>query len=118
MHPVLFSINFFGLMSEPWSLHSYGLLIATGFLLAMILSRRQAEREHEDPERVVDLAFYVLLAGLIGARIVFILTKFDDYVQHPLEIFMFGGALGVVWRLYCGSALRLSLRATAQNFLL
>lgn len=82
MHPVLFEI--FG-----FPVHVYGLLIMSGFLLAMNLSRRQAQREGEDPDRVADLAFLALLAGLIGARIVFILTKFDEYVRHPLEIVMF-----------------------------
>jgi len=111
MHPVLFSFDFFGLKAEPISLHTYGLLIATGFLFAIVLSKRQAEREDEDPERIVDLGFYVLLAGLIGARIVFILTKLDEYVRDPLAVVMFWrgglvwyggfiGAAGFVWY-YC-----------------
>lgn len=96
MHPILFQTDLFGLLSSPKSLHTYGLLIATGFLLAMVLAKRQAEREGEDPERVVDLAFYLLVAGLIGARIVFILTKLDDYIHNPLEMFMFWRG-GLVW---------------------
>jgi len=96
MHPVIFQTTLFGLLSEPLSLHTYGLLIATGFLLAMFLAKVQAEREGEDPDRVVDLCFYVLFAGLIGSRIVFILTKVDDYVRHPLEIVMFWRG-GLVW---------------------
>lgn len=89
MHPVLFSTTFFGLFKEPWSLHVYGLLIAAGFLLAMQLAARQAGREGEDPDRLIDLAFYLLLAGLIGSRIVFIFTKLDQYIANPLEIVMF-----------------------------
>lgn len=96
MHPVIFQTDLFGLLSEPWSLHTYGLLIAAGFLLAMMLSKRQAEREGEDPDRIVDLSFYVLLAGLIGSRIVFIFTKLDDYVKNPIEIVMFWRG-GLVW---------------------
>jgi phosphatidylglycerol:prolipoprotein diacylglycerol transferase len=96
MHPVLFSTDLFGLLSEPFKLHTYGLLIAGGFLLAMNLSKRQAEREGEDPDRIVDLAFYLLLAGLIGSRIVFILTKFDEYMRNPLDIVMFWRG-GLVW---------------------
>ncbi|RYF09243.1 MAG: prolipoprotein diacylglyceryl transferase, partial [Deltaproteobacteria bacterium] len=91
MHPILFSLDLFGLLHRPYSLHTYGLFIATGFLLAVYLSRRQAEREEQDAEAVVDLAFYLLIAGLIGARIVFILTKLPEFWENPLEIFM-------VWR--------------------
>ena len=89
MHPELFETTLFGLLKEPVALHTYGVLIASGFLLAMVLSSRQAKREGEDPDRMVDLAFYVLLAGLIGSRVVFIFTKLDTYLRDPLEIFMF-----------------------------
>jgi phosphatidylglycerol---prolipoprotein diacylglyceryl transferase len=96
MHPVIFQTDLFGLLSEPWSLHTYGLLIATGFLLAMMMAKRQAEREGEDPDRIVDLSFYVLLAGLLGSRIIFIFTKLDEYAKNPVEIVMFWRG-GLVW---------------------
>ncbi len=92
----LLGSDLFGLLSDPWSLHSYGVLIAAGFVLAMKLGQRQAERENEDPERVVDLAFYALLMGLIGSRLVFILTKLEEYLHDPLEILMFWRG-GLVW---------------------
>ncbi|MBI5508487.1 MAG: prolipoprotein diacylglyceryl transferase [Deltaproteobacteria bacterium] len=96
MHPVIFQIDLFGLLSEPWSLHTYGLLIAGGFLLAMVLAKKQAEREGEDPDRIVDLAFYVLVSGLVGSRIIFIFTKLDEYAKNPIEIVMFWRG-GLVW---------------------
>ena len=95
MYPKLLSLpNPFS--EEPWALHTYGVLIATGFLFAMTLAKRQAEREGEDPERVVDLAFYVLLFGLIGSRIVFIFTKLDEYLRNPIQILFFWQG-GLVW---------------------
>ena len=96
MHSVIFSTDLFGLLAGPWSLHTYGLLIALGFLLGMNLTKRQAERERESGERIIDLSFYLLLAGLVGARIVFILTKLDDYLRSPAEIFFFWRG-GLVW---------------------
>ena len=96
MHPDLFSIGFFGLLKDPWPLHTYGLLIAMGFLLGMHLAKRQATREGEDPERIVDLCFYLLVAGMIGGRIVYIFTKFSEFSQNPLEIFAFWRG-GLVW---------------------
>jgi phosphatidylglycerol:prolipoprotein diacylglycerol transferase len=96
MHPFIFQTDLFGLLAEPWSLHAYGLLIAVGFLIAMSLSRRQAEREGEDPEQMVDLTFYLLLAGLIGARIVFIITQLPSFMARPYEIVMFWRG-GLVW---------------------
>lgn len=96
MHPLLFQTDLFGLLRDPWSLHTYGLLIASGFLIALALIKRQAEREGEDPERFVDLAFYLLVAGLIGARVVFIFTKLDEFIANPIEVLMFWRG-GLVW---------------------
>ena len=96
MHPLLFQTTFFGLLQRPWSLHTYGLFIAIGFLLGMNLAKRQAEREGEDGEAMVDLTFYLLLAGLIGARVVFILTQLPSFLADPAEIFMFWRG-GLVW---------------------
>lgn len=96
MHPYIFQTTLFGLLHEPVSLHAYGLLIATGFLLAMTLTKRQAAREGEDPERMVDLTFYLLLSGLIGARVVFIFTQLSSFLADPLDIFMFWRG-GLVW---------------------
>jgi phosphatidylglycerol---prolipoprotein diacylglyceryl transferase len=89
MHPVLYDFELFGLLSDPWSLHTYGVLIATGFLLAMTLVKEQAAREGEDPESTLDLCFKVLLAGLIGSRIVFIMTRWDYYSAKPIELLYF-----------------------------
>lgn len=98
MHPVLFEI--FG-----FPIHVYGLLIASGFLLAMNLARRQSAREGEDPEQIADLAFLALVAGLIGARIVFIFTKIDEYAANPLEVVMFWRGGLVFYGGFIGAAL-------------
>jgi phosphatidylglycerol---prolipoprotein diacylglyceryl transferase len=96
MHPVLVQFDLFGLLKSAWPLHTYGVLIAAGFMLAMYLTSRQAAREGEDPDRIIDLAFYVLLTGLVGARIIFIFTKLDEYLADPKQIVMFWRG-GLVW---------------------
>ena len=62
-------------------LHTYGVLIAVGFLLAIVMTSRQARREGTDPDRLLDLAFWLLVAGFVGARLLFILTDLGHYVQ-------------------------------------
>ncbi len=60
-------------------LHTYGLLIATAFLVGAWLAQREAAREGLDGERVADLAFWVLVAALVGSRVYFMLVNWRDY---------------------------------------
>jgi phosphatidylglycerol:prolipoprotein diacylglycerol transferase len=81
VHPVLFHIPI-----ADWPLHSYGVLIVTGFLLAMFVARREARKLGRFEEEVPDFAFFALLGGMIGARIVFILVNWREYfVERPFD---------------------------------
>jgi phosphatidylglycerol:prolipoprotein diacylglycerol transferase len=60
-------------------LHSYGLLIATAFLVGIWLAQREARRRGQDPEKLADLSFWILVAALVGSRVFFILVNWSDY---------------------------------------
>ncbi len=86
MYPVLWRIG-------PLTLHTYGLLVATGVLLGLWLARRQAVRRSLDPERVWNLGIYMVLAALVGAKLWLVVAEWDYYVEHPREIFSFSTLL-------------------------
>jgi len=56
-----------------WNISTHGLLIAAGFLTAELLARREARRRGLSADIVDDAAIVAVLAGLIGARLVYIL---------------------------------------------
>ena len=60
-------------------LHTYGLLIATGFLVGIGLAQREAKRRGQDPEKIADLSFWILVSALVGSRVYFILVNWGDY---------------------------------------
>jgi len=62
-------------------LHTYGLLIATGFIVGIGLAQREARRRGQDPERIADLSFWILVAALVGSRVYFILVNWKDYFE-------------------------------------
>lgn len=70
--------------------HSYGLLIASAFLVGIWLAQREGRRRGQDPEKIADLSFWILVAALVGSRVYFILVNLDDYfgahalVETPL----------------------------------
>lgn len=73
-------------------LHTYGLMLASGFLLALTLSARMAEREWraDGPakrEQMLDLAFYIFIGALVGSKLLFILVNWSDYSRTFPQIF-------------------------------
>jgi phosphatidylglycerol:prolipoprotein diacylglycerol transferase len=97
MHPLLIKLG-------PIPIHTYGFLIAVGFLTAVYVIRKLAERARLDAERVLDLTFWLLLVGFAGARILFILTRLDYFMSEPMAMLrvwegglvFFGGPLACV----------------------
>jgi phosphatidylglycerol---prolipoprotein diacylglyceryl transferase len=69
--------------------HTYGILVAAGFLVAMTLAARGAERTGLNREKVLDLSFGILVAAMIGSRILFIIVNWDDYAHDLVGILQF-----------------------------
>jgi phosphatidylglycerol:prolipoprotein diacylglycerol transferase len=60
-------------------LHTYGLLLASGFVVAIWLAQREAARQGQDPEKIGDLVFWILVAALVGSRVYYVLVNWNDY---------------------------------------
>lgn len=84
MYPVLFDLDLgrFG----TFTVGTYGLFYALGFLLALRLAVVLARREGIDGARIVDLGIVALLAGFAGAKITLYLIDAPYYLEHPREI--------------------------------
>ncbi len=76
MHPVLFSIG---------SIHgySYGLMIGIGAILAILVSEWRANRRGMDGDLVFSAAIWGLVAGLVGAKLTFIISNFNLLFTNP-----------------------------------
>jgi phosphatidylglycerol:prolipoprotein diacylglycerol transferase len=89
MHPRLFTVppfDFLGRHVDSLTLHSYGVLLALAFLAGLWVAGRQARQAGLDAGRVTDLAVYVLIAGLVGAKALLVIVEWRYYVDHPREI--------------------------------
>ncbi|MBZ5718973.1 MAG: prolipoprotein diacylglyceryl transferase [Acidobacteriia bacterium] len=80
MFPQLFHIGRF-------FLPTYGLLVSLGVLLGMWISVRNSEKQGIDPENAWNLGIMVVLCGIIGAKVLYIIVDWDAYMAHPSEIF-------------------------------
>src|SRR5687767_6695422 len=82
VHPVLFRLPV-----VDWPLHTYGVLIVLGFLTALFVAWREAMRQGAYADDVLDFAFWALVGGMVGARILFIITTWEQYARNPLKVF-------------------------------
>ncbi|NPC50949.1 prolipoprotein diacylglyceryl transferase [Corallococcus sp. AB032C] len=95
---------------EGIPLHTYGVLLAAGFVTAVSVAGRLAQDEWrrvsfvdgrgwvdtEGPqkrEQVLDMAFWVLVGGLVGSRVLFVLVNWQDYARDWTQVFSLGGGL-------------------------
>jgi phosphatidylglycerol---prolipoprotein diacylglyceryl transferase len=90
----------------PLTIHFYGIIIMLGVLAGLFLAQKETKRQGQDPELVWDLLVWVLILGIIGARLWHIFTPMPDlvaqgvtplyYLSHPLEaIAVWNGGLGI-----------------------
>lgn len=77
MLPDLFTIPFLN-----WPIHSYGVLIVIGFLLALYCGFRQGLRIGHYAYDVLDYGFWALVGGLSGARILYIIVEWKRFFVH------------------------------------
>ena len=70
-------------------------MVALGVLMSTFLIYRHAKLRKMQAEKIVDLIFWVVLLGLIGGRVFYVLLNFSAYRNNLSEIFMLhrGGLL-------------------------
>ena len=83
MRQVLFTIPIFGGVK----IFGYGTMLFLAFLGSMNLAAWRARREKLDPEVVYDLALWVFVGGLIGARLFYVIQYWGDRVRTIADIF-------------------------------
>lgn len=80
----------------PISIYWYSIMIVLGILFAMFLVFREVKRQKLNNEFYINLVFYILLFGILGARLYYILFNLDYYISNPLEIIkVWNGGLAI-----------------------
>lgn len=83
MHRILLTFTVF---NRPITLYSYGLLISLALILGIFVFYKLAEKKGLNTSKIFDKLIWIILAGLIGARIGYVIAHFRYYVEYPLDI--------------------------------
>src|SRR5690606_15141277 len=97
MFPILFEIG-------SWPVYAYGVLLAVAYLAALQLAVVRARRQGLDGTKVMDLGIYLIIAALVGAKLMLVVVDFDYFVRQPRELLslvraggvFYGGLLGAL----------------------
>ena len=85
----------------------YGLIIAIGFLLAVLFGGRMAYKWKLDLDKMLDVLIWGTIGGIVGARLYYVAFAWSDYKDNLLSIFeIWNGGLaiygGIIGALLCG----------------
>lgn len=90
------------------NIYFYGILIAIGFLLGILVCTRISKRFGIKEDDIYDVFLWLIPLSIVGARLYFVLFKLDYYLANPAEIFalregglaIYGGVIAGILVIY------------------
>jgi phosphatidylglycerol:prolipoprotein diacylglycerol transferase len=70
-----------------FSIAMYGVIIGLGFLLALFFIAHIAKKTDQNPEDYWDIAIYIIIFSILGARAYYVFFAWDYYKDNPISIF-------------------------------
>lgn len=91
-----FSPNPIAITLGPLSIYWYGIILALAMSCALALAVKTGKQNNVSSEKIVDLAIWLIIGGIIGARLYEIGLNFSYYINSPLEILqLWNGGLAI-----------------------
>jgi len=73
VHPIFIRLG-------PLDIHSYGVLVAIGFIVGLAVAGRRARSEGIPAEQISDLGMWLIIAGMLGGKLFHIIFFWDDFI--------------------------------------
>ena len=90
MHPILFTIGSF-------KVGTYGFALSIAFAIGIGLAYFRAKREGTNPEHIFNLCIWVILAGIVGAKLLLVVIDIRYFLENPRELLTVWRLGGVWW---------------------
>lgn len=93
----------------PVTIYSYGLMVAIAVVSAVLLSMHRAKKRGLDPDHLFNMAFFGIITGIIGAKLMYYLVEIRSIILNPALLLdvsggfvVYGGLVGLLTPvLYC-----------------
>ena len=70
-----------------WPVYWYGILMAAGILVAVLIAASEAKRKKFQEDTILDLCLILIPCGVVGARLYYVLLKWEYYAGNLVSIF-------------------------------
>lgn len=79
MHPVFVRLG-------PYTIYWYGVMVALAFVAGSWVAMRRAPRYGLKPQFISDLMIWLVIAGIVGARIGYVAAHPGEFADHPISV--------------------------------
>lgn len=90
----------------PVTIHGYGLMIGLGVMAALLLGDYRAKKFGLNGDHIYGMTFSAVILGFLAARILFIITEWEGFLQNPMQYLsgagfvVYGGIIGGALTIY------------------
>ena len=97
-----FNVTREAFMIGDFAIYWYAILIAVGAILAIIYGISNAKKYGIDSDKLIDVAIFALVFGIIGARLYYVLFNIENYTSFADVINIRDGGLAIYGGLIVG----------------
>lgn len=89
-----------------FTIHGYGLMIGLGVMAALLLGDYRSKKFGLNGDHIYGMTFSAVILGFVAARVLFIITKWEDFLQNPMQYLsgagfvVYGGIIGGFLTIY------------------
>lgn len=106
INPILLTLG-------PFEIRWYGVMVVLAVIAIISISLLEARRKKMEPDTVWDVALWGVIGGIIGARVLHIIDKWDYYFAHPEQFLNFAGL--AVWGSVLGAIVALLIYCAVKK---
>lgn len=115
MNGIVININPTALRIGHFMLNWYSIMVMLAILVAVRIAIWEGKRKGISSETVISLAPWLVVGGLIGARLFHVIDKWDYYAGNPLQAFaVWQGGLAI-WGGLAGGGVAAIIYARLKN---
>jgi len=80
MHSICFTVG-------DYPVYWFGVMLALAFLTALLNWTYLGRKEGRDLNYCSDMMLWIMISGVVGARVAFVISEYRDFIKRPIEVF-------------------------------